>query len=44
LAPEGGAVDDKEVTEMKLRLYKMAFTASVVAVFLQGLGAGLKWS
>ena len=31
-------------TEMKLRLYKMAFTASVVAVFLQGLGAGLKWS
>jgi hypothetical protein len=31
-------------TKMKLRLYKMAFTASVVAVFLQGLGAGLKWS
>jgi hypothetical protein len=29
---------------MKLRLYKMAFTASVVAVFLQGLGAGMKWS
>jgi len=29
---------------MKPRLYKMAFTASVVAVFLQGLGAGLKWS
>ncbi len=28
---------------MKPRLYKMAFTASVVAVFLQGLGAGLKW-
>jgi hypothetical protein len=29
---------------VKLRLYKMAFTASVVAVFLQGLGAGMKWS
>ena len=29
---------------MQLRLYKMAFTASVVAVFLQGLGAGMKWS
>ena len=28
---------------MKLRLYRMAFTASVVAVFLEGLGAGLKW-
>ena len=28
---------------MKLRLYKMAFTASIVAVFLQGLGAGMKW-
>jgi hypothetical protein len=29
---------------MKLRLYRMAFAASVVAVFLQGLGAGMKWS
>ena len=29
---------------MKLRLYKMAFPRGVVAVFLQGLGAGLKWS
>jgi hypothetical protein len=28
---------------MKLRLYRMAFAASVVAVFLQGLGAGMKW-
>jgi hypothetical protein len=36
---------DKEVSaQMKLRLYRMAFTASVVAVFLQGLGAGMKWS
>jgi hypothetical protein len=31
-------------SEMKLRLYRMAFTASVVAVFLEGLGAGMKWS
>jgi hypothetical protein len=29
---------------VKLRLYKMAFTASIVAVFVQGLGAGMKWS
>jgi hypothetical protein len=28
---------------MKVRLYRMAFVASVVAVFLQGLGAGMKW-
>jgi hypothetical protein len=31
------------LSAMKLRLYRMAFTASVVAVFLQGLGAGMKW-
>ena len=29
---------------MKPRLYRMAFTAGTVAVFLQGLGAGMKWS
>ena len=29
---------------MKVRLYRMAFAASVIAVFLQGLGAGMKWS
>jgi hypothetical protein len=29
---------------MKPRLYRIAFTASVVAVFLQGVGAGMKWS
>jgi len=29
---------------MKLRLYRMAFTASVVTLFLQGLGAGMKWA
>ena len=28
---------------MQARLYRMAFVASVVAVFLQGLGAGMKW-
>jgi hypothetical protein len=29
---------------MKVRLYRMAFAGSVIAVFLQGLGAGMKWS
>ena len=29
---------------MQARLYRMALAASVVAVFLEGLGAGLKWS
>jgi hypothetical protein len=29
---------------MKVRLYRMAFTVGVVAVFLEGLGAGMKWS
>ena len=29
---------------MKVRLYRMAFAASVLAVFLQGLGAGMKWA
>jgi len=33
---------DKEVT-VKARLYRTAFAASVVAVFLEGLGAGFKW-
>jgi hypothetical protein len=28
---------------MKPQMYKMAFTAAVVAVYVQGLGAGLKW-
>ena len=42
-APEGGARTTRR-SVMKLRLYRMAFTASVVAVFLQGLGAGMKWS
>ncbi len=28
---------------MKVRAYRMALSASVLAVFLQGLGAGMKW-
>ena len=27
----------------KARLYRLALVAGVVAVFLEGLGAGLKW-
>jgi hypothetical protein len=30
-------------TDMKPQMYKIAFTATVVAVYVQGLGAGLKW-
>jgi hypothetical protein len=29
---------------MKARLYRMAFVAAMVAVLLEGLGAGYKWS
>jgi hypothetical protein len=29
--------------EMTARLYRLALVAGVVAVFLEGLGAGLKW-
>jgi hypothetical protein len=39
-----GEPETRRSVQMKLRLYRMAFTASVVAVFLQGLGAGMKWS
>jgi hypothetical protein len=28
---------------MKARLYRMAFVASIVAILLEGLGAGWKW-
>jgi hypothetical protein len=28
---------------VKARLYRMAFVVGVVAVFLEGLGAGMKW-
>jgi hypothetical protein len=29
---------------MKARLYRMAFVAAMVAVLLEGLGAGFKWN
>jgi hypothetical protein len=35
---------DKEVSGMKARLYRTALTVSMVAVLLEGLGAGWKWS
>lgn len=28
---------------MNARLYRLALVAGVVAVFLEGLGAGMKW-
>jgi hypothetical protein len=28
---------------MKARMYRLAVTAGVVAVFVEGLGAGFKW-
>jgi hypothetical protein len=28
---------------VKARLYRMAFVVGIVAVFLEGLGAGMKW-
>jgi hypothetical protein len=28
---------------MNTRLYRLALVAGVVAVFLEGLGAGMKW-
>jgi hypothetical protein len=34
---------DKEVSGMKARLYRTALTVSIVAILLEGLGAGWKW-
>ena len=34
---------DKEV-KVKARLYRTAMTVSIVAILLEGLGAGWKWS
>jgi hypothetical protein len=34
---------DKEVFQVKARLYRTAMTVSIVAVLLEGLGAGWKW-
>ena len=35
--------NDKEVNQVKARLYRTAFAVSIVAVLLEGLGAGFKW-
>ena len=36
--------NDKEVSQvLKARLYRTAFAVGIVAVFLEGLGAGFKW-
>ncbi|WP_156027743.1 hypothetical protein [Candidatus Solirubrobacter pratensis] len=40
---QGGSRIDTEVNKMKARMYRLALVAGVVAVFLEGLGAGLKW-
>jgi hypothetical protein len=37
------AAADKEVN-VKARLYRTALTVSIVAILLEGLGAGWKWS
>jgi hypothetical protein len=29
--------------QVKARLYRTAFVVSIVAIFLEGLGAGFKW-
>ena len=42
-ALKGGAETDTEVNPMQARMYRLALVAGVVAVFLEGLGAGLKW-
>jgi hypothetical protein len=37
-----GAASDKEV-EMKARIYRLAFVASLVVIVVEGLGAPAKW-
>jgi hypothetical protein len=42
-SPIWGSID-KEVSQvLKARLYRTAFAVGIVAVFLEGLGAGFKW-
>jgi hypothetical protein len=41
-SPERGR-NDKEVHKVKARLYRTAFAVSIVAILLEGLGAGWKW-
>jgi hypothetical protein len=43
LLESGPGADDKEV-KVKARLYRTAMTVSIVAIVLEGLGAGWKWS
>jgi hypothetical protein len=42
-ALKGGAMTRRSKTMKKARLYRLALVAGVVAVFLEGLGAGAKW-
>src|SRR4051812_28067820 len=42
-ALKGGAELTRRSIQMKARMYRLALVAGVVAVFLEGLGAGLKW-
>ena len=42
-ASGGTGSQDKEVCQVKARLYRTALTVSIVAVLLEGLGAGFKW-
>jgi hypothetical protein len=42
-ALKGGSPDTEVKPVMKARLYRLALVAGVVAVFLEGLGAGMKW-
>jgi hypothetical protein len=39
---QGGSHDTEVTQMMKARLYRLSLVAGVVAVFLEGLGAGLK--
>jgi hypothetical protein len=39
-----GSHDTEVIRQMKARLYRTALTVSMVAVLLEGLGAGWKWS
>jgi len=39
----GGAMTRRSQDMNKARLYRLALVAGVVAVFLEGLGAGMKW-
>jgi hypothetical protein len=44
-ALKGGADhSDTEVVAVKARMYRAALVMGVVAVFLEGLGASLKWT